>query len=52
MLSGISIVTGLGLAAGALLAFASKVFHVDVDKTVEEVRELLPGGFCFAEIFS
>ncbi len=48
MLSGISIVTGLGLAAGALLAFASKVFHVDVDKTVEEVRELLPGANCGA----
>lgn len=39
---------GLGVAFAALLSYASKVFHVQVDRKVEEVRSVLPGANCGA----
>lgn len=36
----------LGLAFGALLAFASIKFFVPVDPRVEQIREILPGANC------
>ena len=42
----VSIVTGAGLIAGLLLAFASKFFAVEVDETVAKLREELPGANC------
>ena len=39
---------GLGLAFGLILAFASRVFHVDVDPRIERVEEALPGAQCGA----
>ncbi|MDO5689207.1 MAG: RnfABCDGE type electron transport complex subunit B [Tissierellia bacterium] len=38
----------LGIAFAALLSYASHVFHVAVDRRVEEVREALPGANCGA----
>src|SRR5574340_338141 len=38
----------LGLVAAALLATASKKFHVDVDPRVEAVLDALPGSNCGA----
>ena len=43
------LVTGvLGLIFGVVLSFASKVFHVKVDRRVEAVRAALPGANCGA----
>ncbi|MDO5718498.1 MAG: RnfABCDGE type electron transport complex subunit B [Tissierellia bacterium] len=39
---------GLGFAFALLLSYASKVFHVAVDRKVEEVRAALPGANCGA----
>lgn len=36
----------MGLFLGAVLAYASKVFHVDQDERIGIVRELLPGANC------
>jgi len=36
----------MGAVFGAVLAVASKVFHVDVDERVTQVREVLPGANC------
>jgi RnfABCDGE-type electron transport complex B subunit len=36
----------LALLLGAILAVASRVFHVDVDPRVEQIEELLPGANC------
>lgn len=44
----VGVVGGLGLLFGALLSFASKVFHVKVDYKVEAVRAALPGANCGA----
>lgn len=38
----------LGLAASAVLAVASKRFHVEVDPRVEQIAALLPGSNCGA----
>jgi RnfABCDGE-type electron transport complex B subunit len=42
------IVGGLGLIYGLVLAFASKVFHVEVDPKIEKISEVLPGANCGA----
>ena len=39
---------GLGLLFGLVLALASKVFHVEVEPKITEVREALPGANCGA----
>jgi electron transport complex protein RnfB len=39
---------GFGIVLGAILAIASKRFHVDVDPRVEEVLDALPGSNCGA----
>ena len=39
---------GLGLIFAILLSYASKVFHVAVDRKVAEVRTALPGANCGA----
>lgn len=42
----VSIVTVTGLLAGLLLSIASKIFAVEVDETVQKIREVLPGANC------
>lgn len=37
---------GLGLIFGAILAYASKIFHVEKDPRIELIDELLPGANC------
>ncbi len=44
----IMVVGGLGLFAGAVLAFASEKFAVEVDPRVEELEAVLPGVNCGA----
>ena len=44
----ILVVGGLGLIAGAVLAFASEKFAVEVDPRVEELEAVLPGVNCGA----
>ena len=44
----ITVVGGLGLVAGAVLAFASEKFAVEVDPRVEKLEEALPGVNCGA----
>ncbi len=39
---------GLGVVFGLLLAWAAKVFAVEVDERVEAVKEILPGANCGA----
>ncbi|MBG0765247.1 MAG: RnfABCDGE type electron transport complex subunit B, partial [Tissierellales bacterium] len=39
---------GLGLAFGILLAVASKVFHVEVDPKITQIKDALPGANCGA----
>ncbi len=39
---------GFGLLLGAILAVASKRFHVEVDPRVEEILDALPGSNCGA----
>lgn len=48
----VAIVAGIGLAAGILLAVASKIMAVPVDEKAEAVREVLPGANCGACGFS
>ncbi len=44
----IAIIGGLGLIFGLVLAFASRVFHVEVDPKIEQIGEVLPGANCGA----
>jgi Na+-translocating ferredoxin:NAD+ oxidoreductase subunit B len=44
----IAVVGGLGLVFGLVLAFASKVFFVEVDPRVEQIIQALPGANCGA----
>lgn len=48
ILVAIAALGGLGLAFGAILAFASKLFHVEIDPKIVEVRDALPGANCGA----
>ncbi|MBQ2752517.1 MAG: RnfABCDGE type electron transport complex subunit B [Firmicutes bacterium] len=41
-------VGGIGIVLGAILGFASQVFHVDVDPRVTAILECLPGANCGA----
>ena len=38
----------MGLLLGLGLAFAADVFHVEVDKRLEEIEQMLPGYNCGA----
>lgn len=40
------IVSGLGLAFGIILSYASKKFAVEIDERVEKIRGVLPGANC------
>lgn len=44
----ISVVGGLGIISGAILAFASKKFAVEVDPKIKEIEAALPGVNCGA----
>jgi len=46
ILIAIGILGGLGVAFGAVLAAASKVFYVEVDPRLEKLNECLPGANC------
>ncbi len=46
VIAAIAIMVLLGIAFGAILAIASKKFHVDVDPRVEKISEALPGVNC------
>jgi electron transport complex protein RnfB len=48
VLLAIAVVGGLGLVAGAILAFASRKFAVEVDPRVEKLEATLPGVNCGA----
>jgi len=48
VLAPILIVGGLGLVFGLILAFASKVFEIEVDPRVETICGALPGANCGA----
>ena len=46
ILIAIGILGGLGLLFGAILAAASRVFHVETDPRLEKLTECLPGANC------
>ena len=48
MINALVVMLILGAILGAILAIASKVFHVEVDKREEEVTSKLPGYNCGA----
>lgn len=48
ILTPIAVLGGLGIIFAAFLSFASRVFHVKVDRRVAAVREALPGANCGA----
>ncbi len=48
LVAAIVIMVLLGIAFGAILAYASKKFHVDIDPRVEQVIEVLPNANCGA----
>ena len=48
MTSTIIIVALLGLIFGLILAFASKIFHVDTDERIEQINSVLPQANCGA----
>lgn len=46
--SAIIVLSGLGIIFGIGLAFASRIFQVDVDPKIEQIEEILPGANCGA----
>lgn len=48
ILLAVLVLGGLGLVFGILLTIASKIFHVEIDPRVEEVRACLAGANCGA----
>ncbi len=42
----VAILGGIGFILGAVLAFASKKFAVEIDPRVEKIEEILPGANC------
>lgn len=46
ILSAIGVLGGIGIICGILLAIAAKLFHVDVDQKIIDVRSILPGANC------
>ena len=52
ILIAVLVLAALGSVLAAFLSYASKVFHVKVDRRVAAVREALPGANCGACGFS
>ena len=48
ILKAIILLGGLGLLFGAILAYASKKFAVEVDEREEKILAVLPGANCVA----
>ena len=48
VIASVIILGSIGAILGAILAFASKVFAVEIDARIEEVSEVLPGVNCGA----
>ena len=48
VLYAVLILAGLGILLGLGLAFASKIFHVEVDTRVEDITAMLPHANCGA----
>ena len=48
ILYAVLVLGGLGIIFAAFLSYASRVFHVKVDRRVAAVREALPGANCGA----
>ncbi|MBN2723612.1 MAG: RnfABCDGE type electron transport complex subunit B [Deltaproteobacteria bacterium] len=48
ILTAILVLTGVGLAAGLLLSYFSRVFYVEEDPRIDLVEEALPGANCGA----
>ena len=48
VISSVVILGVIGIVFGAILAFASRVFAVEVDPRIEKVEEILPGANCGA----
>lgn len=46
IISSIAVLGGLGLTFGAILAYASKKFAVEIDERVEKIMAVLPGANC------
>ncbi len=46
MLKAVLMMMILGLSMGLLLAIAAKVFYVEVDNRIDDVRKMLPGLDC------
>ena len=46
ILTSLAILGGLGLLFGALLGYASKVFHVESDERIDKIVSCLPGANC------
>ncbi len=48
ILIAVLIISGLGLIFGIGLSYAAKVFAVEVDERITQIREVLPGANCGA----
>lgn len=48
IVNAVAVTGGIGIVCGALLAVAAKLFEVEVDKKVIEIRNILPGANCGA----
>jgi electron transport complex protein RnfB len=48
IVNAVAVTGGIGIVCGVLLALASKLFTVEVDDKVVEIRNLLPGANCGA----
>ena len=46
ILNSVLVLGTLGLIFGAILAYASKKFAVDVDERLESILDVLPGANC------
>lgn len=46
ILNSVFVLGGMGLIFGAILAYASKKFYVEVDERVEKILSILPGANC------
>ena len=48
IVNAVAVTGGIGAVCGVLLAFAAKLFHIDVDPKITDVRNALPGANCGA----
>lgn len=48
IINAVAIMAGLGLVFGIILSYAAKIFYVETDPRIDEVREALPGANCGA----